>query len=539
MIVKLFFVLLYFSLCNVQCLPIDQINQKINNIHINQETLEFMQKFGYLDQSGPKSLISTEAIMDALKLVQKFGGLKETGNLNNETLKLMKSKRCGVSDVDQSKSQMRKKRFSISSSGWNKRSLSYYISHITPKLKVEGVKEEVQRAFQKWGKYSYLRFSEISTNDADIIISFGNNNHGDQYPFDGPGNVLAHAFFPEMGLLGGDIHFDESEDWTLDVNNNENNGVNFYSVAIHEMGHSLGLGHSSEPDSIMNPYYKGPRLQEIGYDDMLGMHSLYVTRTLTNEVKTTMPPSKVPKNPHVHWSTFSDENCTDDDVVTPESITTPKPNSPTKDGISDCKGNFNALSCLRGQIFLFKDDLLWRLNEPGKVLPRYPVKMLKFFNTLSNNIENDIKIDAAYERPDSNIVMFSGTKYFVFNGNHLIENSPRLIIDYKFPRFVTKVDAAMVYGNPSLTYLFSGEYYWIYDDQTKSLLQKHRYIKEQFRGVKTPIDDILTWNGAIYFFNGNQYWDYDWVQNKTKSGYPKNASEFLFGSNCRDNFRYH
>lgn len=41
------------------------------------------------------------------------------------------------------------------------------------------------------------------------------------------------------------------------------------------MGHSLGLGHSSEANSIMNPYYKDSQSQELGYDDMLGMHSLY------------------------------------------------------------------------------------------------------------------------------------------------------------------------------------------------------------------------------------------------------------------------
>ena len=40
--------------------------------------------------------------------------------------------------------------------------------------------------------------------NSDIIIAFGRYNHGDMFPFDGPGFVLAHAYYPyELGSYGG------------------------------------------------------------------------------------------------------------------------------------------------------------------------------------------------------------------------------------------------------------------------------------------------------------------------------------------------
>ena len=46
--------------------------------------------------------------------------------------------------------------------------------------------------------------------NADILIDFYSGDHGDGSPFDGEGDTLAHAYFPEDGLL----HVDNDERWS-------------------------------------------------------------------------------------------------------------------------------------------------------------------------------------------------------------------------------------------------------------------------------------------------------------------------------------
>merc|ERR1711915_262623 len=101
-----------------------------------------------------------------------------------------------------------------------------------------------------------------SCRKADIEIQFERKDHGDGDAFDGYGGTLAHAFYP---LYGGDIHFDDDEDWTFD----SYRGTSLFTTMVHEVGHSLGLSHSDVEGSIMAPFYIGyQRNLWLGEDDV-------------------------------------------------------------------------------------------------------------------------------------------------------------------------------------------------------------------------------------------------------------------------------
>lgn len=53
-----------------------------------------------------------------------------------------------------------------------------------------------------------------------------------------------------------------------------NDTIDLETVALHEMGHMLGLGHSEDRDTIMYAYYQGQR-RFLGFDDIDGICFLY------------------------------------------------------------------------------------------------------------------------------------------------------------------------------------------------------------------------------------------------------------------------
>lgn len=121
---------------------------------------------------------------------------------------------------------------------------------------------------QTWAAASQLRFAASrDSQKVDIDIRFEVGAHNDSSKFDGKGGTLAHAFFPKYG---GAVHFDDDEQWVL----SGSSGTHLQTVALHELGHSLGLSHSNVKGSVMYPTYAGVHV-DLSEDDRLAIQKLY------------------------------------------------------------------------------------------------------------------------------------------------------------------------------------------------------------------------------------------------------------------------
>lgn len=167
--------------------------------------------------------------------------------------------------------------FVVDGRKWNHTNLTYFFQNGTSDIFGDGERQAVRDGLALWAGVTSLTFTEVSNAaSADIVILWGAGEHGDGIPFDGVNGVLAHAFFPPPngGSLAGDAHFDDAETWTLSVRSDSNQPIDMVTVAAHEIGHSLGLGHSQVPGALMYPFYSGSH-RFLDQDDIDGIRSIY------------------------------------------------------------------------------------------------------------------------------------------------------------------------------------------------------------------------------------------------------------------------
>lgn len=205
---------------------------------------------------------------------------QEDGCCDAETVAHLNQPRCGVADPSPASRgpNGRLAPFVTVGSKWQKNTLTYKFLNSTPDLPVDRQRQIIREAFQRWDNVCGLTFTEAQGSmPQDLSIAFHSGSHGDGEPFDAAGgadgNTLAHAFFPPPtgGSWAGSLHFDEFEKWKDQPGGT---GTRLYNVALHEIGHLLGLSHSQDTNAIMFAYYSESR-NDLRADDIAGVQSLY------------------------------------------------------------------------------------------------------------------------------------------------------------------------------------------------------------------------------------------------------------------------
>jgi hypothetical protein len=234
----------------------------------------FLTRFGYLsDVVAPNTLDETTS--EAVKTYQKVNGLKPDGKLNRSTLAAMQMPRCGTPDtgIVRRVLQGSPAEFVLIGCSYNETAFTYKFVNGTADIAGTQERNAIQNALNTWqAALCGVTFTEAAGN-THFEYGWFSDSHGDGFPFDGSGNVLAHAFYPPScgGGHAGECHFDEDETWSL---TGAGATRDLETVALHETGHLLGLDHSTLPASVMFANYGGVR-RALTQDDLDGIRRLY------------------------------------------------------------------------------------------------------------------------------------------------------------------------------------------------------------------------------------------------------------------------
>ncbi|XP_072033803.1 collagenase 3-like [Amphiura filiformis] len=426
----------------VQTAPVYTHKALITSDDDLSEALNYMTKYGFL--RSPGSVFGYAHLVNLIKDVQFVLHVNQTGELDDDTMTALRRPRCGVKDAPVEERSVeahvlkRNKRYTINWHKWDNRFIKYRILNYPTDSELTNaqVDEAVDRAVEQFSNVTRLIFKKITDNGyADIFIKFESWNHGDGYPFDGPNGTVAHAFVPE-GIYGdydGDVHFDDSEDFTHEGEK----GYNLYQVALHEIGHSLGLEHSWVDGAVMIPDYPGYNASyALTNDEIRALQLLYGPRIPISNGK--------PLNPD-----------------------------------APCNLAYDAATMIDNKLFVFKDNRYWRLTDFETLLSyKKGQSIKKRFRGVPT------PIDAIYQRPqDGNVLIFKGSQYWMYNKRDIVPSYPRSVTDLGLP---DNLDAAIILDQWNKTYFFKDTQVWRYDEENQAIDYGYPYhIREVWEGTSS------------------------------------------------------
>ncbi|XP_059180732.1 matrix metallopeptidase-21 [Centropristis striata] len=339
-------------------------------------------------------------------------------------------------------------------------------------LTIEDQRYIFRLAFRMWSEVSPLEFVEDTHSpleDIDIRLGFGTGRHlGCNQRFDGTGQEFAHAWFL------GDIHFDDDEHFTAP---NAGSGISLLKVAVHEIGHVLGLPHIYRPGSIMQPSYLP---QESGFEmdwmDRKAIQHLYggckgrfnTAFDWIRKEKTSYGEVVIRFNTYFmrdgwYWLYENRNNRTR--FGDPVALQVGWRGIP-RDGVD---AYVHVWSRKRDAVYFFKGAHFWRYDNENDQVFRQDPEGHSYPRLISDGFPGVFgPIDTAfYDRRDSRIYFFKNTLVYAFDvqANSLARGFPKNIRDV-FPPVVSgdhpdgNIDAAYFSYTHNAIFLLKGTRFW-------------------------------------------------------------------------------
>lgn len=161
------------------------------------------------------------------------------------------------------------------------RALRYAVEATEGPVAADAFRRAIERAAAVWTATGVVRLVPAdeagkadeaggAAREADVVLGWRRGRHGACEPF-GIGNDVAHA-----GPVGTRtfVHFDAARTWSEDGGaDRAPGGHSVFHTALHELGHVLGLGHSTAKDAVMNTEVERPG--RLSRSDLAGLYSLY------------------------------------------------------------------------------------------------------------------------------------------------------------------------------------------------------------------------------------------------------------------------
>ncbi|XP_058864751.1 matrix metalloproteinase-21-like [Acipenser ruthenus] len=372
----------------------------------------------------------------------------------------------------------------------------------------------LRQAFRRWSEVVPIDFQEdltASMSEIDIKLGFGTGRHlGCPQVFDGAWQELAHS------LQHGDIHFDDNEAYST---SDSHPGVSLLKVAVHEIGHVLGLPHLLRPGSVMHPYYSPTgSTVELDSEDRRAIQQLYGVcegpfDTVFDWVwrKTNQQGEPVIRfNTYFFrkgWYWLYENRNNRSRSRDPREVRSGWQGIP----VESIDVFIHVWTRYCNAAYFFKGTQYWRYDSENDQAytedpqgHRYPRRISQGFPGISGPVDT-----AFFHRRDHCIYFFRGHMVTVFNvsSNQRLEGFPRRILEV-FPASVpgdhpiAHLDAAYYSYSHQALFLLKGLFFWqVAGAQDRSrdpslphnALLPHRRVAEQWRDICDVHSSILTY----------------------------------------------